>query len=101
MQTNTHFWVYVHGQCGELYATGSGVNRVQVVLSVSRMRLLGFIHVCMSSRYGCMLVLAVCIFEWVYGMVMKSAYVATSTGGCGAGMSEVYMLKRMGKVRLS
>ena len=38
-----------------LYSAGSGVNRVQVVLSVFRMRLLAFVQVCMSCRYGCML----------------------------------------------
>ena len=30
-------------------------------------------------------------------MVLSPAYVVTSTGGCGAGMSEVYILKRMRK----
>ena len=38
-----------------------------------------------------MLFLAVCMFEWVNVMVMSSVYVVTSTGGCGAGMSGVYV----------
>ena len=44
-----------------------------------------------------MLSSAVWMFECVDVMVMSSAYVMTLTGGCGVGMSEVYMLKRTGE----
>ena len=37
------------------------------------------------------------MFEWVDVMVMSSAYVVASTGGGGAGMSEMYMLKMRGE----
>ena len=58
--------MYVRPRC-VLYSVWSGV---QVGLSVFRMRLLAFVHVCISCRYGCMLCLAVFMFEWVDVMVM-------------------------------
>ena len=62
-----------------LCSAGSVVNRVQVVLSRFRMRLLAFVHACTSCRYG-------------------SVYVGGCDGDvvcvcCGVGISEVYMLE--------
>ena len=54
-----------------LYAAGSGVKRVHVVLSVFRMRL--FVHVCISCRYDWMFAFAMLMSLCVDVMVMSSA----------------------------
>ena len=56
-----------------LYSAVSGVKRVHVVLSGLRMRL--FMSLCVDV------------------VVMLSAYVVSFTGACGAGVSDVYMLR--------
>ena len=58
--TSILWLISMHGKCGivyprsascMLYSTGSGVNRVHVVLSGLRMRLFVCLHVCISCRY--------------------------------------------------
>ena len=56
-----------------LYSAGSGVNRVQVVLSGLMCRLLCFVQAKTLSRYGCMYVLAALVLVCVDVMVMSSA----------------------------
>ena len=46
-----------------LYSAGSGVNRVQVVLSGFSVRLICFVHAKTLWRYGCMYLLAACVFK--------------------------------------
>ena len=60
------FWVY--GKTHDLfrsrlvvYSAGSGVNRVQVVLSGISMRLFCFVHAKTLCWYGCMYFLAACV----------------------------------------
>ena len=55
-----------------LYSAGSGVNRVQVVLSGFSVRLL-FVHAKTLCRYGCMYFLAALVIVCVDMMVMSSA----------------------------
>ena len=52
-----------------VYFAGSGVNRVQVVLSGFSMRLFCFVQ----ARYGCMYFLAALVLVCVDVMVMSSA----------------------------
>ena len=54
-----------------VYSGGSGVNRVQVVLSGFSMRLFCFVQAKTFCRYGCIYFLAVLVL--VYVMVMSSA----------------------------
>ena len=65
-----------------LYSAGSGVNRVQVVLSGLIMRLL---CCCVQSlcKYGCMYFLAALMLVCVDVVVMSSAYNITCTGAVG------------------
>ena len=56
-----------------LYSAGSGVNRVQVVLSGFSMRLLCFVQAKTLCRYGCMYFLAALVLVCVDVMVMSSA----------------------------
>ena len=55
-----------------LYSTGTGVNRVQVVMSGFSVRLL-FCPVKPLCRYGCMYFLAALVLVCVDVMVMSSA----------------------------
>ena len=54
-----------------LYSTGSGVNRVQVVLSGLSVRLFCFDQAKTLCRYGCMYLFAALVLVCVY--VMSSA----------------------------
>ena len=56
-----------------LYSAGSGVNRVQVVLSGFIVRLFCFVQAKTVCRYGCMYFLAEIVFVCVDVMVMSSA----------------------------
>ena len=56
-----------------LYSAGSGVNRVQVVLSGFIVRLFCFVQTKTLCRYGCMYFLAALVLVWVDVMVMSSA----------------------------
>ena len=56
-----------------LYSAGSGVNRVQVVLSGFSVRLLCFVKTKTISRYGCMYFLAALVLVCVDVMVMSFA----------------------------
>ena len=56
-----------------LYFTGSGVNRVHVVLTGLRMRLFVCVHVCISCRYDWMFVFAMFMSLCVDVMVVSSA----------------------------
>ena len=56
-----------------LYSAGSGVNRVQVVLSGYIMRLLCFVQANILCKYGCMNLLAALVLVCVDVMVMSSA----------------------------
>ena len=56
-----------------LYSAGSGVNRVQVVLSGFRARLFCFVQEKTLCRYGCMYFLAVLVLVCVDVMAMSSA----------------------------
>ena len=56
-----------------LYSARSGVNRVQVVLSVYRVRLFCFVQAKTLWRYGCMYFLAALVLVCVDVMVMLSA----------------------------
>ena len=56
-----------------LYSEGSGVNRVQVVLSGISVRLVCFVQAKTLCRYGCMYFLAVLVLVCVDVMVMSSA----------------------------
>ena len=52
-----------------VYSAGSGVNRVQVVLSVFSKRLFCFVKAKTSCRYGCMYFLAALVLVCVVVMV--------------------------------
>ena len=54
-----------------LYSAGSGMNRVQVVLSGFSMRMFCFVHAKTVCRYGCMYFFAELV------LVMLSAYAMT------------------------
>ena len=56
-----------------LYSAGSGVNRVQVVLSVYSLKLLCFVQAKALCGYGCMYLLAALVLVCVDVMVMSSA----------------------------
>ena len=56
-----------------LYSAGSGVNRVQVVLSGFSVRLFCFVQAKTLCRYGCMYFLAALVLVCVDVMVMSSA----------------------------
>ena len=56
-----------------VYSAGSGVNRVQVVLSEFSMRLFCFVQAKTLCRYGCIYLLAALVLECVDVMVMSSA----------------------------
>ena len=56
-----------------LYSAGSGVNKVQVVLSGFRVRLFCFVQATTVCRYGCMYFLAALVLVCVDVMVMSSA----------------------------
>ena len=56
-----------------VYSAGSGVNRVQVVLSGFNKRLFCFVQAKTLCRYGCMYFLAALILVCVDVIVMSSA----------------------------
>ena len=56
-----------------VYSAGSGVNRVQVVLSGFSMRLFCFVKAKTLCRYGCIYFLASLVLVCVDVMVMSSA----------------------------
>ena len=56
-----------------VYSAGSGVNRVQVVLSGFSKRLFCFVKAKSLCRYGCMYFLAALVFVCVHVIVMSSA----------------------------
>ena len=60
-----------------VYYAGSGVNRVQVVLSGFSMRLLCFVQAKTLCRYGCIYFLAALMLVCVDVMVISSAYAMT------------------------
>ena len=60
-----------------VYSAGSGVNRVQVVLSGFSMRLFCFVQAKHLCRYGCMYFLAGLVLVCVDVMVMSSAWTMT------------------------
>ena len=68
-----------------LYSAGSGVNSVQVVLSVLSSRSLSFVHLSMS----CMLAFAMFMSACGAVIVISSAYVVSCTESGGSGMSAV------------
>ena len=56
-----------------VYSAGSGVNRVQVVLSGFSQRLFCFVQAKTLCRYGCMYFLAALVLVCVDVIVMSSA----------------------------
>ena len=56
-----------------VYSAGSGVNRVQVLLSGFSMRLFCFVQAKTLCWYGCMYFLAALVLVYVDVMVMSSA----------------------------
>ena len=56
-----------------VYSAGSGINRVQVVLSGFSMRLFCFVQAKTFCRYGCIYFLAALVIVCVDVMVMSSA----------------------------
>ena len=60
-----------------LYSAGTGVNRVQVVLSGFSVRLFCFVQANTLCRYGCMYFLDALVLVCVDVMVMSSAYAMT------------------------
>ena len=56
-----------------VYSAGSGVNRVQVVLSGFSKRLFCFVHAKFVCRYGCMYFLAALVLVCVHVFVMSCA----------------------------
>ena len=57
----------------QVYSAGSGVNRVQVVLSGFSKRLFCFVQAKTVCRYGCMYFLAALVLVCVDVIVMSSA----------------------------
>ena len=53
-----------------VYSTGSGVNRVQFLLSGFSLRLFSFVQAKIVCRYGCMYFLAAFVLVCVAVMVM-------------------------------
>ena len=80
-----------------LYSAGSGVKMVLVVLSGLRWSWFFCVHEAISCKYGCSFACAICLFVSVDVIVMSSAYTVMLMLGGGDGMSEVYMLKRVGE----
>ena len=60
-----------------LYFAGSGVNRMQIVLTGFSVRLFCFVQAKAVCRYGCMYFLASLVLGCVDVMVMSSAYAMT------------------------
>ena len=60
-----------------VYSAGSGVNRVQVVLSGFSKRLFCFVQAITLYRYGCMHFLATLVLVCVEVIVMSSAWAMT------------------------
>ena len=60
-----------------VYYAGSGVNRVQFVLSGFSMRLFCFVKANTLYRYGCMYFLAALVLVYVDVVVMSSVYAMT------------------------
>ena len=60
-----------------LYSAGSGVNRVQVVLSGFSVRLFCIVQAKTLYRYGCMYFLAVLVLVCIGVMLMSSAQAMT------------------------
>ena len=60
-----------------LYSAGTGVNRVQVVLSGFSVKLFCFVHAKTVCRYGCMYFFAALVLVCVYVMVVSSAWAIT------------------------
>ena len=60
-----------------VYSAGSGVNRVQVVLSRFSRMLFCFVQAKTLCRYGCMYFLAALVLVCVAVIVMSSAYAMT------------------------
>ena len=60
-----------------LYSAGSGVNRVQVIVSGFSVSLFCFVQAKSLYKYGCMYFLAALVLLCVDVMVMSSAYVIT------------------------
>ena len=56
-----------------LYSAGSGVNRVQVVLSVFSMRLFRFVQAKTLCMYGCIYFLAALVLVYADVIAMSSA----------------------------
>ena len=56
-----------------IYSAGSGMNRVQVVLSGFSMRLVCFVQAKTLCRYGCINILVALVLVCVDVMVMSSA----------------------------
>ena len=56
-----------------LYSAGSGVNRMQIVLSGFSVRLFCFVHEFFLCRYGCIYFLAALVLVCIDVMVMSSA----------------------------
>ena len=56
-----------------VYSVGSGVNRVQVVLSGFSVRLVWIVQANILCRYGCMYFFAALVLVFVDVMVMSSA----------------------------
>ena len=62
--------LFIFGSRLLLYSAGSGVNRVQVVLSGFSVRLFCFVQAKTLCRYGCMYFLAVLVLVCVDVMVI-------------------------------
>ena len=74
--------MHCHGQCSVLFilrsrlllfSAGSGVNRVQIVLSEFSVRLFCFVQTKTLCRYGCMYFFAALVLVCVDMMLMSSA----------------------------
>ena len=76
-----------------LYSEGSGVTRVQVVLSGFGVRLLCFVQAKTLCGYDWLHLVHVCVDV----MVISSAWAMTCTGASGGGMSAMYVLNSVNK----
>ena len=72
---------------------GPGAKRVHAVLPGLRMRLSVRVHACISCRHDWMFASDMSMSLCVDATVMPSAHAVSLTGACGAGVSDVYMLK--------
>ena len=70
------------------YSAGSGVNRVQVVLSGLSVRFF-VLSMHILCRHGCMYLLVALVLVYVDVIVMSSAQAMIGTGALGGGMSAV------------